>query len=423
MHAEITVHGGEESGARVRLALGESLVIGRSSRCLLRLTHDRISRRHAMLKLERAGLYVSDLGSRNGTRAGIRELSPNELWLLPDGESIGVGPYRLEVELEGFTESQREVTAQWRWSDMEAVPEGYELVGLLGEGAQSRVWEGRRLEDGLQVAIKVLHQSADEEEQQRFVREAKLLRSLDSEHVVRAHALGVQAGRPYMVMELVIGNSLQRMLGRGRLGVPLALSIAEGVSRGLAQAHAHGIVHRDIKPSNVLVSSAGVSKLADFGIAKLVQGQSLTQSGMGLGSLPYVAPEQALAAKHVDHRADLYGVGSTLFHMLAGRPPFAQPASTADGLRAALEAIAHATPPRVDSLVEVPAPLADLVAALLEKEPYQRPASAEELAERLAEIREDLSSDSEEDWNSPTGRVPRSLLRNVDGAAEEPPES
>jgi serine/threonine protein kinase len=423
MHAELTVHahGLREDGKTHRLELGGRVIVGRGSDCELRLRDKQVSRRHALLTLERDGLHVTDLGSRNGTLAGIRELRKKEIWLLPPGESIRVDPYRIEVELFGFTESQREITQRWRFSDAEALPEGYELVGLLGEGGQSRVWEGRRKADGLQVAIKVLHGTADEEDRARLVQEGDLCRRIDSPYVVQAYELGVFAGRPYLVMELVLGTNVERLLGRGPMEPGSALMIAEDVARGLAAAHVLGVIHRDVKPSNVLVTTSGAGKLVDFGIAKLQQGGQLTQSGVGLGSLPYVPPEQLQEAHEVDRSADLYALGATLYHMLSGEPPFQRPGRSVDGLRATMDEIACAIPrPLAEVREGVPLELSDLVAKLLEKDPADRPASAREVASALMRIREARFPYVEEDWGHQTDQVARAALRKLAGPGDIP---
>jgi serine/threonine-protein kinase len=170
--------------------------------------------------------------------------------------------------------------------------------------------------------------------------------------------------------ELVDGPSAREVVDRGPLSVPAALWIAEDVARALVAASAAGVVHRDVKPSNVLITPEGVAKLCDFGIAKDLQStlRTLTASGAGMGTLAYLAPEQASQAKHVDARADLYALGATLYHLLAGRPPF-RPRG-ADALLALVE---QPPPPLGAARPDCPPEVARLVHAMLAKRPEERP--------------------------------------------------
>ncbi|HEY6651054.1 MAG TPA: serine/threonine-protein kinase, partial [Actinomycetota bacterium] len=189
--------------------------------------------------------------------------------------------------------------------------------------------------------------------------------------------------RPYLVMELVEGTTLEHELERaGRLEPPRAVAIATDMASGLASAHEQGIVHRDVKPSNVFLTPSDAAKIGDFGIARLERPDAtLTLTGQTFGSPPYVAPEQATGGK-VDARADLYSLGCVLFQMLVGRRPF----SGDDAVSLVYQHV-HTTPPRVDSLhPEVPVALGDLVAGLMAKDPDARPDSAEQVQRALESV-------------------------------------
>jgi serine/threonine protein kinase len=392
MHVELVVRGGDEEGCRYLVQLGERLLVGRSSKSDIRLTHTRVSRRHVALTLTAGGLYATDLGSHNGTRVAGQRLPPQEQFLVPRGRSVHVGPYRLESCVVDASPEEQERTRMWRASDARAVPPGYELTSLVGSGGQSRVWAARHREHGREVAIKILRSRADEEDRLRFEREGQLCQRLDSPFVVKAYETGVADRRPYLVMELVHGTSLNRILRKGPLPLPLVVRLAEDLARGLDAAHSLDVIHRDVKPGNVLITAAGHAKLSDFGMAKLIQSQALTQTGVGLGSLPYVPPEQAMQARDADERSDLYGLGTTIFHMVAGKPPFPAPndRANADDLRIVLEAIVYEQAPDLTQLCpECPSDLGDLVARLLAKDPNERPDSATEVAEALAQIHRD----------------------------------
>jgi serine/threonine protein kinase len=263
--------------------------------------------------------------------------------------------------------------------------ERYQLDRSLGNGGMGEVFEGTDLTLHRSVAVKLLSPSLvqDEPARARFLREARALAQVNSPHVVAVYDAGEDDERPYLVMELVEGTTLERELERaGRLEPPRAVAIAKDIASGLASAHEQGIVHRDVKPSNVFLTPSDAAKVGDFGIARLERPDAtLTLTGQTFGSPPYVAPEQATGGK-VDARADLYSLGCVLFQMLVGRRPF----SGDDAVSLVYQHV-HTTPPRVDSLhPEVPVALGDLVAGLMAKDPDDRPDSAEEVQRALESV-------------------------------------
>ena len=263
--------------------------------------------------------------------------------------------------------------------------ERYQLDRSLGNGGMGEVFEATDLTLHRSVAVKLLSPSLvqDEPARARFLREARALAQVNSPHVVAVYDAGEDAERPYLVMELVEGTTLEHELERaGRLEPPRAVAIAKDIASGLASAHEQGIVHRDVKPSNVFLTPSDAAKIGDFGIARLERPDAtLTLTGQTFGSPPYVAPEQATGGK-VDARADLYSLGCVLFQMLVGRRPF----SGDDAVSLVYQHV-HTTPPRVDSLhPEVPVALGDLVAGLMAKDPDDRPDSAEEVRRALESV-------------------------------------
>jgi serine/threonine protein kinase len=263
--------------------------------------------------------------------------------------------------------------------------ERYRLDHSLGNGGMGEVFEATDLTLHRSVAVKLMSPSLvqDEPARARFLREARALAQVNSPNVVAVYDAGEDAERPYLVMELVEGTTLEReLVGSGRVEPPRAVAIATDIASGLAAAHERGIVHRDVKPSNVFLTPSDAAKIGDFGIARLERPDAtLTLTGQTFGSPPYMAPEQATGGK-VDARADLYSLGCVLFQMLVGRRPF----SGDDAVSLVYQHV-HSTPPRVDSLVPtVPAELGALVAGLMAKDPDDRPASAEEVQRALESV-------------------------------------
>jgi eukaryotic-like serine/threonine-protein kinase len=258
----------------------------------------------------------------------------------------------------------------------------YDLVRLLASGGMGEVWMARNVATGGHVAVKrCLEDTPGQEAAERFRYEARLGAMLSHRGIVRVFDLVEERGaRPVLVMELLRGESLERALARhGPMPEREALAVAVGVLAALAHAHDRGVTHRDITPANVFLAvdpdGHVTPKLVDFGLAKLPATGVRTIEGRVLGTPRYMAPERIRGAGDVDARSDLFSVGVVLFEMLTGANPFA--ASTpAASLAAVLEVVVDPDPrigPRV--WVEVQRALA--------KRPYERPASARELADAL----------------------------------------
>jgi eukaryotic-like serine/threonine-protein kinase len=258
----------------------------------------------------------------------------------------------------------------------------FAITAVLGRGGMGIVFQG--IDTGLNrpVAIKVLapYFASSGAARKRFAREAQAAAAVVHEHVVAIHGVDTWKGLPYLVMSFVNGRSLQERLdAEGPLGVREILRIAMQTASGLAAAHAQGLVHRDVKPANILLEN-GVErvKLTDFGLARAVDDASLTQSGVIAGTPQYMAPEQA-AGEAVDHRADLFSLGSVLYAMCTGHPPF-----RADSAMAVLRRVCDERPRPVRSLnPDVPIWLAGVIDKLLAKKQADRFQSAKEVAELL----------------------------------------
>ncbi len=210
----------------------------------------------------------------------------------------------------------------------------YRIERLLGGGGMATVWRGRDLRLDRLVAIKELSGEGMRQPMalQRFDREARAVGRLSHPNVVSVYDVGSQHGQPYLVMELVEGPTVATLLDDGPLPVADVLTIGSQVCDGLAAAHAAGIIHRDIKPANLIVTPAGVVKICDFGVARLLDSSSntnLTGPAAAWGSPNYMAPEQ-INGGPLDRRTDLYALGCTLYAMLTGArrsPPVGYSAS------------------------------------------------------------------------------------------------
>lgn len=204
---------------------------------------------------------------------------------------------------------------------------GYELTSKLGSGGMSVVFKAIDVVSHQVVAIKVVspHITGDKLFLDRFQREARSAAAVVHPHVITCHGLGETRGKAYMVLEFMAGGDAQALsehLG-GHLDEQRVLQIAADCASGLEAIHAHGLVHRDIKPSNIFLDEHGRAKLADLGLAKSdAPDDQLTMPGMRVGSPGYMAPEQASGGSATDIRSDIYSLGATMFHLLAGRGPF-----------------------------------------------------------------------------------------------------
>ena len=206
-----------------------------------------------------------------------------------------------------------------------AVVQGrYAIRGFVGEGGMARVYLAEDAANGERVAVKILRreQAGDRLSRQRFLREVDVARTLHHPNIARILGAGERPDRsPFLVLEFLSGESLGDLLDREpRLPEPYALELMREAASALVAAHEAGVIHRDIKPDNLFLTMDRRLKIVDFGFAKLKEG-AVTATGMTVGTVPYMAPEQALADP-VDGRTDVYGLGVTMFHALTGSLPF-----------------------------------------------------------------------------------------------------
>ncbi len=267
----------------------------------------------------------------------------------------------------------------------------YRIVEALAAGGMGEVYRAHDTHLGRDVAVKVLLPGAlaDTTTRERFRQEAHVLSRLSHPGVATIFDFDTQDGLDFLVMEYVPGGTLASKLADGPLPLDEVLRVGAEIGEALADAHRGGFVHRDLKPGNVVLTASGTPKILDFGIAGLLhethERTQLTQPGVVLGSLPYMAPEQ-LRGEPEDLRADLYAFGVVLYEMTAGQRPFDKPRP-----EALMFDVLHAAPPSLRSLrPDAPVELDRLVASCLSKEIAQRPASAGDVSAALRRMREGL---------------------------------
>jgi len=270
----------------------------------------------------------------------------------------------------------------------------YEILEIVGHGAFGTVL--RAFDEKLQrvVAIKVMapELAATSPARKRFVREAQASAQIRHENVVSVYSVD-EKPIPYLVMEYIPGETLQHRLDeRGPLDVPTVLRLGTQIAEGLAAAHAKDLIHRDIKPGNILLESGMRDrvKITDFGLARAADDASMTQSGVIAGTPMYMAPEQALGHK-LDQRADLFSLGSVLYQMVSGRPPF-----RASSTLAVLKRLTEETPRSIQEIIpETPTWLCDIITKLHAKTPDERFQTAKEVAELLEQHSAHLKNPSQ----------------------------
>ena len=265
----------------------------------------------------------------------------------------------------------------------------FEVLQVLGHGGFGIVFRAFDEKLHRHVAIKVMNPqlAVTSPPRKRFIREARAVAALKHDNIVQVYGVEEQA-IPYLVMEFVEGQTLQQKLdGTGPLELAELLHLARQMASGLAAAHEKGLIHRDIKPGNILIERGSEQKvkITDFGLARAADDASMTRTGIISGTPLYMSPEQA-QGKPLDARSDLFSLGSVLYQMACGRPPFRAPNTIAVLLR-----VVEDTPRDMREVIpELPEWLVAIVMKLLEKDPAQRFQSAKELADLLGRCHNEL---------------------------------
>ena len=333
-----------------------------------------------------------------GVLQNVLEIAPSERAMFLDQACNGDRALRQEVE------SLLARDEQGRSSFLQSPPTlrlgkgtrlgDYEIQSLLGAGGMGEVYRARDLRLRRDVAIKVLPAfvSSDPERLRRFELEATAAAALNHPNILAVYQMGTHEGTPYLVTELLEGETLRELMRRGPLPVRKAVDHGVQIAHGLAVAHDKGIVHRDLKPENLFVTKDGRLKILDFGLAKLTQSQSSsehsaltleseTEPGMVMGTVGYMSPEQ-VRGQAADYRADLFAFGAILYEMVTGKRAFQRPTSPET-----MTAILNEDPSGISQTTpSVPPALQRVVYRCLEKSPEQRFQSASDLGFALESI-------------------------------------
>jgi len=403
---------------RFPLADDRPLVLGRSSDCSIQVHDTKLSRRHCAFNASPDGYSVRDLGSKNGTfvngaRVGEARLRNDdrvqvgltrlvfECQASESGEETQIAPPHLcaacgkIVPLDAFASSRQTQSRIYCTACVEASPllgrvvGGYEVVQPIGHGSMGAVFKAEQLSMGRLVALKILHDelTADHDAVARFMREARAGGQFSHPNIIRIYDMNQAEGYYFISMEYAQGGDVGSLLEReGPLPLPRVAEVAIATCSALAHAHGGGIVHRDIKPSNLLLTRDSLVKVGDLGLAKSFAAagmSSMTTTGTVLGTLAYVPPEQLADARSVDHRADIYSLGATCYHLITGELPF-----RANSMGELARIIGSRRPRPLHSYrEEVPAELEALVARAMATDPAARYQSADELRAAIETIK------------------------------------
>ena len=243
----------------------------------------------------------------------------------------------------------------------------YKTLELLGQGGMGRVYKAKDKKLERIVALKRLLKDSEAREKglARFLKEAQTIANLNHQNIVNIHDIDKDEEGHFIAMEYVEGENLSTKIVReGKLNPKEVIDIAKSIGQALSFAHRKGIIHRDIKPANILISKEDTPKIVDFGLAQMERESGLSKSGFGMGTIEYMPPEQRRDAKNVDHRADIYAFGATLYQMATGETP------------------------KTIRESKIPPPLKNIILKAIEEKPEDRYFSMDELLKELEEVQE-----------------------------------
>ena len=367
--AKLVAQSGPTAGREFPLTK-DLVTLGRQSSCDVQIIDNMASRAHCQVRRDGKVFALVDLGSRNGTQLNGKKVGERLLFF---GDRIRVGEVEfLFVKEPGDSELKDQLTK-------------YELHEKIGEGGMGIVFKALQRSMAREVALKILapKYAAKPKWVEQFINEARAAGKLNHQNIIQVHDVGTENDVHFFSMEFVDGPTCMQMLKEhGNLEVEPALEIVRQVARALDYAHAHRLIHQDIKPDNIMVGSNEVVKLADLGISKTFDEIAAEEGPKRIMGTPhYMAPEAALG-KRIDHRVDLYSLGATLYHLLAGKTPF-HGANPTDVLKAH---VMEPLPSLKDLNPTVPDDVIELVGKMMTKNPDERFQTAKEIEEVVDRI-------------------------------------
>jgi serine/threonine protein kinase len=398
MQAYLRVASGPDAGRTFNLTEGVKLVIGRGEKSDTRLTDQSVSRLHCELTWQEGKFTLTDLDSVGGTFVAGKKIKEHSL---KHDEEFQIGGTRLKLHTSGIADAHTLLAAQKPARELkpdEGVLTGntishYELGPVLAKGRTGTIYKAKDSRDGKDVAFKVLHSefTHDPDDVQRFIRAMTTAVELRHPNLIALYGAGKQGDTCWFAMEFVDGEPLTKLIEKfGTLKMldwRYALKVGAHIAQALEAAHEKHIVHRNISPESIMVRKQdNVAKLGDMMLAKALDGikaKQITKPGELVGDLAYMAPERTRSDVEVDTRADIYGLGATLYALLTGKPPFQG--------KTLVETIAQIrqsdpVPPKKFQL-SIPDQVQDIVMTMLAKRPelrYQTPAETARALERVA---------------------------------------
>lgn len=412
MTAALVIVVGADQGRSYPIADGQTLIIGRGDTAQLRLEDAHASRKHCVIEAVGGRYYVSDAGSRGGTLVDGTQIERHEL---QPGQVLRVGNTELRFQLDSHrdqttlspgapppaakisppdpSEKARPATAPKSPQSLLGTSIGkYKLESILASGNSGLIFKALDTKANKPAIAKVLWPefTHDDEEVQRFVRAVQTMLTVKQENLIEVYAAVKNSGYCAVFMEYVDGEPLTKVIHRigtaGMLDWRFAFRVAVHIGRALEAAHAQKIVHRNISPKNILYrKSDEVSKLGGILLAKALEGsfaRPVTRAGALVGDVSYMAPERTQSGVEVDGRADIYGLGATVYALLTGRPPF-QAASLPELIRE----IRREDPPKPKQFqLSISEHFQDAVMMMLAKKPEERYESATKLLMDLNRI-------------------------------------
>jgi serine/threonine protein kinase len=398
MQAYLRVTSGPDAGRTFDLIEGIPMVIGRGEKSNTRLTDGTVSRLHCELRWQGIGFTLVDLESVGGTFVGGQKITEHAL---RHDEEFQIGGTRLKLHTTGIPDAQTLVAAQKPTRELtpdQGVLTGqtishYALGPALAKGRTGTLYKSHDTRDGKDVAFKVLHSdfTSDDEEVQRFIRAMTTVVGLNHPNLIALYGAGKQGNTCWIAMEYVDGEPLPKLIEKfGTLKMldwRFALTVGVHIAQALEAAHEKQIIHRNVAPESIIVRTKDkVAKLGDMMLAKAMEGikaKQITKPGELVGNIAYMAPERTRSDGEVDTRADIYGLGATLYALLTGKPPF-----EGKNLVETIAQIRQADPvPPKKFQLSVSDKFQDAVLMMLAKRPemrYQTPAQAARALEQIA---------------------------------------